>query len=394
MFDKPLIKRVKRHVSSRIHSFFAVTAPGLETLCYHEISALPGIVARAEIVSGGVEFKGRLQDAYAANLDLRTPIRILMRIAGFKASNFRQLEKQLDRIPWELHINPCTLLQVNVKTIHSRLFHSAAISDRFKRNIDATLYNGSAKQIPDTQDSVVQNLFVRVLDDHFVVSLDSSGDALYKRGIKTDVGKAPLRETLAAAALAWAGYSGKEPLIDPMCGSGTFSLEAASISRRIPPGWYRNFAFMNWPAFKTRQWQYLKKVRSRQIALPAAHAVFASDIDPKACTSLESVVRKSGMSGTINVAEADFFTRLPHKISRQPGVVTLNPPFGIRLGSIRQRHHLYTEIAEKLKKDYKKWRTAIFLPDRYLADRFPAGLKRRSIPHGGLELTLLTGRID
>ena len=78
-----------------------------------------------------------------------------------------------------------------------------------------------------SENSAVQNLFVRVVDDRFVISLDSSGAPLYKRGLKEDVGKAPLRETLAAAALVWAGYTGKEPLMDPMCGSGTFSLEAA-----------------------------------------------------------------------------------------------------------------------------------------------------------------------
>ena len=91
--------------------------------------------------------------------------------------------------------------------------------------------------------------------------------------------------------------------------------------------------------------------------------------------------------------EADFFDIAPGHFSRHPGIVTLNPPYGIRLGSIPQAHGLYAEIAAKLSKDYRKWRVAIFLPDRRLAAKFPSGLKQRKVTHGGLELTLLTGRM-
>jgi len=390
--DKPLLRRIKRHVSGRVQSFFAATAPGLESLCYQELTSI--LASDAEIVSGGVEFKGRLPDAYSANLDLRIPGRILMRIAGFKASNFRQLEKQVDLIPWELYINPETSPRINVKTVHSRLYHTSAISDRFKQSIITRLTSIHRKYDIGGEGATIQNLFVRAIDDRFTVSLDSSGEILYKRGLKTGVGKAPLRETLAVAALTWAGYTGKEPLIDPMCGAGTFALEAALISNRIPPGWYRDFSFMNWPAFKEKQWRHLKKQRSKQITRPAVPNIFASDIDPQVCTSLESIARQSDLSDTISVAEADFFHLNPAKICRQAGIVTLNPPFGIRLGSIRKSHSLYTEIAEKLKKDYRKWRVAIFLSDKRVIQKFPADLKRRTLVHGGLDLTLLTGRIQ
>jgi len=240
---------------------------------------------------------------------------------------------------------------------------------------------------------VVQNLLVRALDDNIVISLDSSGEPLYKRGLKEHGGKAPLRESLAAAILLWAGYTGREPLIDPMCGSGTFALEAALISNRTPPGWHREFAFMNWPAFKTKQWQHLKKERIPETVPMTQPSIFASDIDPGACASLSSVVQQYDLSQTISVVEKDFFDLDPGQCSRLPGIVTLNPPYGIRLGSNREARNLYTEIAVKLRNDYQKWHVAVLLPDRRLSASFPPGLKQRKVTHGGLELTLLTGQI-
>ena len=388
MIDGAIQKRIKRHVSGPVQSFFAVTAPGLEKLCFRELTTMPGKVHRVEIIPGGVAFKGRLTDLYGANLTLRMPTRILMRIARFKATNFRQLEKHLAQIPWELHISAATDINVNVKAIHSRLYHTAAIADCIKQAIYERM--GAPFQ---ARSAVVQNLFVRVLDDSFVMSLDSSGEPLYKRGLKEHVGKAPLRENLAAAALLWAGYTGREPLMDPMCGSGTFSLEAALISSRTPPGWQRVFAFMNWPAFKTRQWQHMKKERALKIAPVTEPSIFASDIDPGACAFLSAAVQKHDLTRAVSVVERDFFEFGPAQFTRKPGIIALNPPYGVRLGSVARARKLYIEIAAKLSRDYRNWRVAVFLPDRRLAADFPLGLKQRRIIHGGLTLTLLTGCI-
>jgi putative N6-adenine-specific DNA methylase len=179
-----------------------------------------------------------------------------------------------------------------------------------------------------------------------------------------------------------------------MCGSGTFSLEAALMSSHTPPGWHRDFAFMNWPAFKTRQWQHLKKERSLTIDPLTQPSIFASDKDPGVCASLSSVVQQNDLSRAVLVMEKDFFDLNPNHCSRLPGVAALNPPYGIRLGTIREARKLYTEIAAKLSNDYRQWRVALLLPDRRLAAGFPPGFKQRRIKHGGLDLTLLTGRIS
>jgi putative N6-adenine-specific DNA methylase len=394
MVDKALTKRVKRHVIGPVQSFFAATAPGLERLCYREVSSIMEKVAQVEIVPGGVTFKGRLTDMYGANLNLRTPTRILMRIAQFKASNFRQLKRHLLKIPWELHIIEAAGINISATSARSRLYHSAAVAERVKTAIHERLEKVSSTHPVEDDTRVNQNLLVRVLDDTMVISLDSSGEPLYKRGLKKQGGRAPLRENLAAAALLWLGYSGGEPLLDPMCGSGTFSLEAALISSRTPPGWYRNFAFMNWPAFKTKQWQHLKKKHSLGIAPITEPSIFASDKDPGVCASLSSVVQQYDLFRGVSVMERDFFNFSPDQCSNVPGIAVLNPPYGIRLESTREARRLYTEIAAKLSHDYRKWRVGVLLPDRGLAEKFPPGLKQRRVTHGGLNLTLLTGQID
>ena len=374
-------------------SFFAATAPGLEHLCCQELSALAGSVSHVEIIPGGVAFKGRLIDMYCANLELRTPTRILMRIARFKASNFRQLERHLKKIAWELHISGETDINVRATAIHSRLYHTSAVTERVRLAVHERLGEDPQPPSAGVKNHVTQNLLVRAHNDNFVISLDSSGDPLYKRGLKEHGGRAPLRENLAAAILLWAGYTGREPLMDPMCGTGTFALEAALISSRTPPAWHRKFAFMNWPAFKTRQWRHMRKERSLEIAPMVKPSIFASDKDPGACTSLLSVVQHYDLARGVSVQERDFFDLDPSQCSRLPGIVTLNPPYGIRLGSISETRKLYTEVAAKLSKDYQGWRVAVLLPDRRLTAGFPPGLEQRRVIHGGLDLTLLAGRI-
>jgi putative N6-adenine-specific DNA methylase len=179
-----------------------------------------------------------------------------------------------------------------------------------------------------------------------------------------------------------------------MCGSGTFTLEAALISSRTPPGFYRDFAFMRWPAFKTRQWQYLKKSLAKEIIPLKAPAIFASDKDSGVCAALSSAVQQHDLSRAVSVIEGDFFDLDPGHFSKKPGVAAFNPPYGVRLGSASQAGKLTAEIAAKLSQDYQKWRVAVFLADRRLAAHFPSGLRRHRVTHGGLNLTLLTGLID
>jgi len=394
-FQHPFEKRIKRHVIGRKQTFFAATIPGFEPLVDMELSFLGDPSHERNVLPGGVEFKARLEGCYLANLKLRTAQRILMRIGRFKAMHFSSLRKKTAEIPWELLLNPAQRLEIHVTTKHSRLYHSGAVEGCVLAAIKGRLATQGISSTEAAPDSRTAGIFVRAQDDVFTLSLDSSGTLLHQRGIKPHKAKAPLRETIAAAALLHAGYDGTVPFLDPMCGSGTFALEAALLARNIPPGWYREFAFMSWPAFRPRRWAYLKRMIEKEILpVPPHPIVTASDIDKRSCTLLEESLRVSRLEGTVKVLRADFFDLNPGTISGgSPGFLAINPPYGLRMGKRKESDTLFLEVCKKLQKDFRHWKLALIVPRRHLLYKVPFPLRVHPILHGGLRLSLLTGVI-
>jgi putative N6-adenine-specific DNA methylase len=392
-------KRIKRHVLGKTGSFYVSTLPGIEHLCVDELTSAGISMANATLSNGGVEFPGRTHECYLANLHLRMANRILMRIETFLATNFRQLEKKLAALPWELYLHNGTACKINVATRHSRLFHSDAIADRIRERIKdrwRDVHNDLEKNQDITR--LPQQIFVRAANDRFTVSIDSSGDILHKRGLKVQGGEAPIRETTAASILALAGYHIGEPLIDPMCGTGTFSLEGAMIANHIPAGWYRNFAFMGWPCFKPSRWKHIRREAKNRITRLTEPVIFASDKDQHNCQGLETVIQKNDLSGTISVCVKDFFDLLPTEIKGQTkpahrGLLTINPPYGRRLETKDASEKMFVEICKKLKKDFTGWKIALIAPDKHLVKKVPFKVIPHHLFHGGLHLALLTGRI-
>ena len=392
--ENPLSKRIKRHVIGRKHNFFVATSPGFEPVCLQELLKLKPDAGEACITPGGVEFEGRLNDCYLANLNLRSANRILMRIHNFKSSNFRKLEKKLLAIPWELYLHAGGLPKLHVTTKHCRLRHSGAIAERFRKSITRQLSRLESDQKTTKIASAKQNIYVRGIDDCFTVSIDSSGDLLYKRGLKKHAGKAPLRETLAAAALLMAGYDANEPLLDPMCGSGTFSIEGALIAKHIPPGWFRDFAFKRWPSFRPKTWNYMRHQAESQFVNTEQARIFASDTDPDACQKLERCVHKYRMSDVVRVNSIDFFDLNPRELTDRTGVICINPPYGRRLGGRNEAEKFFQTICKRLKQEYHGWNLVLFAPGRKLPGTIPFQTKSYPILHGGLKLALLIGKIQ
>jgi len=389
--EQPSQRRIKRQVIARKHTFFAVVPPGLETICAREISALPIEIAQPTILPGGVEFKGRLTSCYVANLYLRTPNRILMRLHEFKATNFRQLRTRAKQIPWELYIAPTVERIFSVKSIHSRLVHTNAIADHLAATIQQRMPSALIQKPAIASHVQRQHIFVRIINDRVTISLDSSGPLLFKRGLKQDVGPAPIRETLAAAILKLAGYDGSQILLDPMCGSGSFSLEAAMIARHIPAGAYRRFAFMNWPAFRETHWGHLKKAAVGQIRSVQKATIFAADLDQKRTRALKKITVQSDLSAIIQVARRDFFRFNPRQVTDTPGILVLNPPYGVRLHPNQNIKQFYAKIRQKLLSDYHDWQIALLVKDQALSRQFPKTLQRIAIRHGGIDLILIIG---
>ncbi len=391
--ESPYAKRIKRHIIGRRRTYFASAAPGFETLCYDELSALGLPKETLSIVDGGVEFSGKLVDCYRANLHLRTAGRILLRIDRFKASGFRQLEKKAAQIPWELYLPSLGIANLHVTTRHCRLYHTDAVGQCISAAIEERLRDNELdREKPDGPESSI-SVFVRGRDDRFTISIDSSGEHLHKRGLKRHRGKAPLRDTMAAAALLLAGYRPPEPLIDPMCGTGTFSLEAALMAKNIPPGWYREFAFRHWPAFSPKRWDYLKRHSEGQFRHPRQPIIFASDQDSTACSRLEACVSQNHLSDIITVSRKNFFDFRPGDVTDQAGAVVINPPYGVRLGSHGASEALWAAIGDHLRRAYKGWKVVLVAPDRKLVKMMPLELDARSFFHGGLKPVMMFGRI-
>ena len=391
--ESALNKRIKRHVIGRRRTYFAAAAPGFESICHEELMELGLPIENASIVEGGVEFDGRLEDCYQANLHLRTPSRILLRMERFKASGFRPLEKKAAEIPWELYLPPRMLPKIHVTTKHCRLYHTDAIGQRILAGISRHLSKGNDDDKESDWPQLDTTVFIRGIDDRFTVSIDSSGDHLHRRGLKRHHGQAPLRETMAAAALLLAGYSGTEPLIDPMCGTGTFSLEAALMVKNMPPGWFREFAFQHWPAFSQKRWDYLKRQAAAQFAKPPGPVIYASDQDSVACSQLEKCIRHHHLSDVITVAQKNFFDFLPGELTDQTGAVVINPPYGRRLGSPEKGEQLFEAIGDHLSRGYRGWKVVLVAPDRKLIKKLPFKLDVLPFFHGGLKPALMFGRI-
>jgi putative N6-adenine-specific DNA methylase len=384
-----LEKRIKRHVIGRAHDFFAVTVPGFEAICAGELTAL-GLNGRT--VFGGVEFSARLHEAYRANLTLRTANRILMRIHSFRAIAFRSLEKAASQFPWELFLPAGTTPKLHVTTHHCRLHHTDAIADRMAASIQERLERANPAA-PSAASMLAQQVFVRGTDDRFVVSIDSSGQNLYLRGIKTHSGKAPLRETMAAAALMHAGYTGAQPFLDPMCGTGTFALEAALTAKSMPPGWFRDFAFMGWPGFRAKRWDYLRRKAAEGIQELGTHKIFASDIDPEACRQLDECIRRCTLTDAVSVVCRDFFELDPRDVTDRPGLVALNPPYGRRIGNESESRERIDATLARLRSHYAGWKFILIVPAG--RERLEIGAPVQAYPftHGGLKVSVMVGII-
>lgn len=383
-------KRIKRQIIGRPHDFFAVTLPGYEHFTSDEISDIPLSASDIVLAPGGVAFRGRLHDAYAANLTLRCAGRVLMRMAEFPATNFRTLEKRLAEIPWELYFYPDVAADIRGAASRSRLYHTDAVAERIHRSIRERFSGQAASPAKSPQ-----RIYIRAVDDVITISADTTGENLYKRGLKSHSVAAPLRETTAALILKLAGYDPGEPLVDPMCGSGTFSLEAAMVAARIPPGNFRDFAFTEWPSFQPKRWAHIQKTFREKIVTDRPEpTIFAGDVDVDACDRLAKCVADYGLASLVRLRPGDIFEMEPPDTGGRKGLLVLNPPYGIRLVIDDGPKRFFKRLGKHLRRTYRGWKAAVIVPDRSLIETMPAGLRAHPLPHGGMAVTLMAGRIS
>jgi putative N6-adenine-specific DNA methylase len=294
---------------------FVVTTPGLEVITEGELNRLG--VTRTRRAVGGIDCSLTIAQLYRCNLWLRTATRILVRVGRFRAERFDTLSEGLRRVPWESWLSGATRVRVSASSTRSELYHTGAIEERV---IDS-LPDGSG---PAGEGAQV-GIWIRVDRNAVTVSIDSSGEALHKRGWRVDAGPAPLRETLAAALVLWSGWKRSISLVDPCCGAGTIAIEAASIAVRSAPGRHRAFAFMAFPGFDSETWQRAVAGADAD-SVPSKATIFASDVDAEIVAIAAGNVTRAGVDVVCSVA--DVIRVDPPRGS----YVVTNPPHGLRLG--------------------------------------------------------------
>jgi putative N6-adenine-specific DNA methylase len=343
--------------------------------------------------AGGVAFRGGAEELYAANLRLRTAGRVVVRVGQFPAEAFHELERRAERLPWGKFASGGRRVRFRVTCRKSRLYHSDAVAERLARVVERATCSvadpGAAAD--EDRESESQLFVVRLFHDRCTVSADASGALLHRRGYRQAVGKAPLRETLAAAMLLATGWDGAAPLLDPMCGSGTIAIEGALIARRMAPGLGRRFACQDWPEFDPRAWERaVDEARARE--LPASPVpIQASDRDAGAVDAAAENALRAGVAADVELA-----TRAVSAVEPPPGPGwwVSNPPYGVRVGDRDRLRNLYAQIGHVARRRCPGWCLALLSADRGLDGQL--GLPLRDVlrtTNGGIGVRVTCGRV-
>lgn len=354
--------------------YFATCARGLEPTLAGELRALGA--AGIESGRGGVAFAGDPTTVYQANLWLRTAVRVLRPVLEAEVRSPGELYDAVRTVDWSEFLAPDRTLAVDCNVRDSMLTHSQyasrvvkdAVCDQFR---DRT---GRRPSVDAERPSVGLNLHVN--DNVAILSLDSSWDSLHKRGYRPVQTRAPLNESLAAGLLLHAGYDGSEPLADPLCGSGTFPIEAAWIATRRPPGLTRKwFGFFGWPDFDPGLWSAVRDDARRKVLTAPPAAVVGSDVRDDAVRHARGNAKAAGVGHLVGIIRQDVWAARPP--AGPPGLVVCNPPYGERIGEEHELADLYRVIGEAVEDHWPGWRLALFTSADRLAQA--VRLKRRRV---------------
>lgn len=368
--------------------FFAPCPRGLEALLADELTGLSAASVRA--VPGGVHFVADWRICYRVNLWSRLATRVLWRVAQAPYRNEDDIYALARNLPWHEWFAVELTIRVYVTAIRSPLKSLEFLALRTKDAV-CDAFRAALGRRPSV-DTASPDMRIHVfVDEHDVmVYLDTSGEPLYKRGLKRAKVEAPLKENLAAGILMLAGWKPEETLFDPMCGSGTFLLEAAQMALDIAPGLGRNFAFERFRRFDQPLWKSLV-AEARAARRDVEFRIGGADIDPVEADRARRNLQYASLDGRIKVLDADI---LSVAAPAPAGVLVTNPPYGVRIGEQKQLDTMYPKLGDALKQRFAGWRCYFFSGDENLPKLI--GLKaskRTPLYNGALECRLYEYRI-
>ena len=345
-WDYAAIPLSQRQMATTFH-MLAKTFKGLEPVLAQELAQLGATDIRPE--RRAVSFSGDKQMLYRANVCLRTASRVLVPIATFRADDADEVYAEAKQLDWAQFMSLSTGFAIDT-TVYSETFrHSKYVAYRVKDAIADwwTEREGKRPNVKLTNPDIQLN--VHIAERQVTISLDSSGESLHKRGYRVATTEAPVNEALAAGMLLMAGWQGQSDLYDPMCGSGTFLIEAALIAQNIAPGIFRqSFAFEKWSDFDPELFEQVYNDDSAE--RPFTHHIYGSDASFYAIRAAEQNVKAAGQQRFISLHQIRMQELKP--ADTKGAMLIMNPPYGERLAQNRDVLQLYREIGSTLKHSF------------------------------------------
>lgn len=338
--------------------YFASCPRGLEKILLGELNSLG--VQEASVVDGGIKYESSTEIMYRANLSSRIATRILYRIANGTYETEDDVYSAALNVQWTSLFDLSQSLKVSTTGVKCPLKSldfmtlriKDAICDQFRSQFDA-------RPNVDIRDPDIRiHLYLNAT--HFDLYIDTSGQPLYQRGFRKSSVEAPIRENLAAGILALSGWKSGEPLLDPMCGSGTFLIEAAMIAFNQVPGLKRSFGFENWKNFDSALLEKIKSEYQAQIKPLGFSKIYGSDEDLRAIRVTKTNLEQAGLKIAVELSCQNFNDI---KAPSKEGVLITNPPYGVRIGEDENLAKAYPLWASTMKKKLSGWRTYFLTSD-------------------------------
>jgi putative N6-adenine-specific DNA methylase len=354
---------------------------GLERLVKEEVMALG--FAEPQVSEGRIEFEAVPADIARASLWLRYSDRLLLKMGEFPALTFDELFEQTKALPWEEWITPDGKFTVNAKSVKSTLqsertcqaIVKKAVVERLKEKFKVEWFEETGP------DFTIQ---VTLRKDAALLTLDTSGAGLHKRGYRLEAGEAPLTETLAAALVRLSDWETDLLLLDPMCGAGTILIEAALLARNVAPGLGRTFAAEGWPAIPAAAWIEARQAAEAVIDRSGKLQIWGCDVEETAVAAAKANAERAGVAADIHFEQKDVKELW---IDRQYGVLISNPPYGMRMYDYRAINQIYIALNKMFKKK-AGWSVFVLTADQKFPDYFKRSWpdRTRKLYNGNIEV--------
>jgi len=364
--------------------FFATCPRGLEALLVEELSAQKALKIVA--TDGGVSFEGNLETMYRVNLHSRIATRIMSRVGQGHYTTEEDIYKATFKLNWPSWFKVSQTIRVKVTGVKCPLKSLDFVTLRIKDAVcDRFREEGALRPSVSVRDPDVR-IHAYLTEDQYQLYLDTSGAPLYQRGFRDVSVIAPLRENLAAGIIMLSSWAPGKPFLDPMCGSGTFLIEAAMMAVNQPPGLKRTFGFQKLTSFDENLWKKIETEAIKNMKSIEFLDIYGSDIDLRSVRVARHNLKVAGLEETAKVMQSDFIKLEP---PASEGTLVTNPPYGQRIGEDEDLKEVYPVWAKHMKESFGGWDTYFLTADLEMPkDMRLKPTKKTPLYNGALECRL------